>query len=59
MTTYWFLQGVADGLMLLVSRKGRLGVVNPLTRRLRLLPDAKISSHLCLESYLKKKTMAA
>jgi hypothetical protein len=54
MSTAWLLQGVADGLMLLASREGRLGVTNPLTRRFRLLPDAKLSSRLRLESCLKK-----
>lgn len=55
MTKSWLLQGVADGLMLLASREGRLAVANPLTRRFRLLPDAKLSSRLRLESCLKKK----
>jgi len=41
--------------MLVANRKGTLAVANPLTRRLRLLPDAKISSHVCLASCLKKK----
>lgn len=55
MTTSWLLKGVADGLMLLASTQGRLAVVNPLTRRIRLLPDAKITPRLRLESCLKKK----
>lgn len=54
-TKSWLLQGVAEGLMLLASREGRLAVANPLTRRFRLLPDAKLSTRLRLESCLKKK----
>lgn len=54
MSKAWLLQGVTDGLMLLASREGRLGVANPLTRRFRLLPDAKVSLRLRLESCLRK-----
>jgi len=55
MTKSWLLQGVAEGLMLLASREGRLAVANPLTRHFRLLPDAKLSSRLRLQACLKKK----
>ena len=27
----WFLEGAADGLILFVSREGKMGVANPLT----------------------------
>ena len=55
LTKSWLLLGVAEGLLLLASREGRLAVANPLTRRFRLLPDAKLSRRLGLESCLKKK----
>jgi len=55
LTKSWLLLGVVEGLLLLASREGRLAVANPLTRRFRLLPDAKLSRRLGLESCLKKK----
>jgi hypothetical protein len=56
-TKSWLLQGAAEGLMLFVSREGKLGVVNAITRLFRPLPDTKVTPCLRLESCLKKKLL--
>jgi len=58
MTTCWLLHGVAEGLMVLASREGRLGVVNPLTRQLR---SARRKDQLAPSSRIlfEEKTMAS
>jgi len=55
LTKCWLLQGAADGLMLFVSTEGKMVAANALTRRVRLLPDTKVSPRLGLRSCLKKK----
>ena len=45
--------------MLLVSREGRLDVVNPLTTQTLILSDTRVTSHLRLELSLIRKIRAA